>query len=210
MSWNDRLPKFELDSDLPLQARPQESSNDSNHQNSPISQACLVHNSETIRIKYFLDILVDLKFPVMLIGAAGSGKTLIINEKLGQMDEDFLIANVPFNFYYNSELTQKILEKPLEKKARKHLSCNFCPKLMVHLMQAGKNYGPPGSKKLIYFLDDMNMPEVFLPNTISSSCFQWSSPSLHWPIIMQVDKYGTVGPHTIIRQHMDYGHWYVC
>ena len=79
-------------------------------------QACLVHNSETIRIKYFLDILVDLKFPVMLIGAAGSGKTLIINEKLGQMDEEFLIANVPFNFYYNSELTQKILEKPLEKK----------------------------------------------------------------------------------------------
>ena len=111
------------------------------------SQACLVHNSETIRIKYFLDILVDLKFPVMLIGAAGSGKTLIINEKLGQMDEDFLIANVPFNFYYNSELTQKILEKPLEKKA-------------------GKNYGPPGSKKLIYFLDDMNMPEVFFANII--------------------------------------------
>ena len=54
----------------------------------------------------------------MLIGAAGSGKTLIINEKLGQMDEEFLIANVPFNFYYNSELTQKILEKPLEKKVR--------------------------------------------------------------------------------------------
>ena len=112
MSWNDRLPKFELDSDLPLQVRTIR-----NHQ--PFfPQACLVHNSETIRIKYFLDILVDLKFPVMLIGAAGSGKTLIINEKLGQMDEEFLIANVPFNFYYNSELTQKILEKPLEKKVR--------------------------------------------------------------------------------------------
>ena len=24
----------------------------------------------------------------------------------------------------------------------------------------------------------------------------------------EVDEYGTVGPHTIIRQHMDYGHWY--
>ena len=144
VSWNDRIPKFELDSEVPL-------------------QACLVHNSETIRIKYFLDILVNLKFPVMIIGAAGSGKTLVLGDKLGQMDEEFLIANVPFNFYYNSELTQKILEKPLEKKA-------------------GKNYGPPGSKKLIYFLDDMNMPEV--------------------------DQYGTVGPHTIIRQHMDYGHWY--
>ena len=144
LPWSEKVPKFELDADLPL-------------------QACLVHNAETIRIKYFLDILVSLKFPVMLVGAAGSGKTLLISEKLGQMDEEFIIANVPFNFYYTSELTQKILEKPLEKKA-------------------GKNYGPPGSQKLIYFLDDMNMPEV--------------------------DKYGTVGPHTIIRQHIDYGHWY--
>lgn len=55
-----------------------------------------------------------------------------------------------------------ILEKPLEKKS-------------------GRNYGPPGTKKLIYFIDDMNMPEV--------------------------DKYGTVAPHTLIRQHMDHGHW---
>lgn len=38
-------------------------------------------------------------------------------------------------------MLQKILEKPLEKKA-------------------GRNYGPPGNKTLVYFLDDMNMPEV--------------------------------------------------
>ena len=24
----------------------------------------------------------------------------------------------------------------------------------------------------------------------------------------EVDVYGTAGPHTIIRQHIDYGHWY--
>ena len=86
----------------------------------------------------------------MLIGAAGSGKTLIINEKLGQMDEDFLIANVPFNFYYNSELTQKILEKPLEKKVNHRsvgvflgfgchllafIVCLLRPKLIVHFRQ---------------------------------------------------------------------------
>ena len=79
------------------------------------------------------------------------------------MDENYLVTNVPFNYYYTSEMLQKILEKPLEKKA-------------------GKNYGPPGSKKMIYFLDDMNMPEV--------------------------DTYGTVQPHTLIRQHLDYNHWY--
>lgn len=39
------------------------------------------------------------------------------------------------------EMLQKILEKPLEKKA-------------------GRNYGPPGGKTLIYFIDDINMPEV--------------------------------------------------
>lgn len=57
---------------------------------------------------------------------------------------------------------QKVLEKPLEKKT-------------------GRNYGPPGTKLLVYFIDDMNMPEV--------------------------DTYGTVQPHTLIRQHIDYNHW---
>ena len=34
-----------------------------------------------------------------------------------------------------------VLEKPLEKKA-------------------GRNYAPPATKRLIYFIDDLNMPEV--------------------------------------------------
>ena len=55
-----------------------------------------------------------------------------------------------------------ILERPLEKRA-------------------GRNFAPPGNRKLIYFLDDMNMPAV--------------------------DSYGTVQPHTLIRQHLDYQHW---
>lgn len=38
-------------------------------------------------------------------------------------------------------MLQNILEKPLEKKA-------------------GRNYGPPSGKTLIYFIDDINMPEV--------------------------------------------------
>ena len=71
-------------------------------------QACLVHNSETIRLKYFLDIFVADKFPVMMIGIAGTGKTLLMNEKLISLGEDYQIASVPFNFYYTSAMTQKI------------------------------------------------------------------------------------------------------
>ncbi|KAL4716928.1 hypothetical protein ACJJTC_012739, partial [Scirpophaga incertulas] len=125
--------------------------------------AVLVPTAETIRIRYFLDLLMKNKHPVMLVGGAGCGKTVLVNEKLQSLSENYAIQSVPFNFYTTSEMLQKILEKPLEKKA-------------------GRNYGPPGNKTLIYFIDDMNMPEV--------------------------DTYGTVQPHTIIRQHLDYNHWY--
>ena len=48
-------------------------------------------------------------------------------------------------------MLQRILEKPLEKKA-------------------GRNYAPPGSKKLIYFIDDLNMPGVSkADNSITNS-----------------------------------------
>ena len=78
----------------------------------------------------------------MLVGAAGTGKTVLMQNKLKSLStDDYVIANVPFNFYTTSEMLQNLLEKPLEKKA-------------------GRNYGPPGTKKLIYFVDDMNMPEV--------------------------------------------------
>ena len=77
----------------------------------------------------------------LLVGNAGCGKTVLINDKLASLNEDWLAVSVPFNFYTTSEMLQGILEKPLEKKA-------------------GRNYGPPGSKKIIYFIDDMNMPEV--------------------------------------------------
>ncbi|CAG4954204.1 unnamed protein product [Colias eurytheme] len=142
--WTEKIPKFELDSDIPL-------------------QAVLVPTAETIRIRFFLDLLMKNRHPVMLVGGAGCGKTVLVNEKLQSLPDNYAIQSIPFNFYTTSEMLQKILEKPLEKKA-------------------GRNYGPPGSKTLIYFIDDMNMPEV--------------------------DAYGTVQPHTIIRQHMDYNHWY--
>ncbi|XP_078081541.1 dynein axonemal heavy chain 9 [Mustelus asterias] len=143
--WSKLIPKFDLDPDIPL-------------------QACLVHTVETIRIRYFMERLLDRRRPVMLVGNAGTGKSVLVGEKLGSLDPDeHMVKNVPFNYYTTSAMLQAILEKPLEKKA-------------------GRNYGPPGTKRLIYFIDDMNMPEV--------------------------DTYGTVQPHTLIRQHLDYNHWY--
>lgn len=77
----------------------------------------------------------------MLVGNAGSGKTVMIGDKLANLEEDKMVTTIPLNYYTTSMMLQQVMEKPLEKKA-------------------GKNYGPPGTKKLIYFIDDMNMPEV--------------------------------------------------
>ena len=126
-------------------------------------QAALVHTAETTRVKWFLDMLLEKKRPVMLVGNAGTGKTVLMNDKLKSLSDDFMVTNVPFNFYTTSQMLQNILEKPLEKKA-------------------GRNFGPPGTRRLIYFVDDLNMPEV--------------------------DKYFTVQPHTLMRQHIDHSHWY--
>ncbi|XP_048221904.1 LOW QUALITY PROTEIN: dynein axonemal heavy chain 9 [Perognathus longimembris pacificus] len=143
--WSKLIPLLEFDPEMPL-------------------QACLVHTSETIRVCYFLERLMERRRPVMLVGPAGTGKSVLVGAKLANLDpEEYMVKNVPFNYYTTSAMLQAVLEKPLEKKA-------------------GRNYGPPGNKKLIYFIDDMNMPEV--------------------------DAYGTVQPHTVLRQHLDYGHWY--
>ena len=105
-------------------------------------QAVLVHTAETTRVRYFMDLLMEKRRPVMLVGNAGTGKTVLVGDKFASLDADeIMVANVPFNYYTTSAMLQNVLEKPLEKKA-------------------GRNYGPPGSKKLIYFIDDMNMPEV--------------------------------------------------
>ncbi|XP_071446269.1 dynein beta chain, ciliary-like [Hetaerina americana] len=144
LPWTEVVPNFELDTDIPL-------------------QATLVPTTETTRLTFFMNILMERKHPIMLVGGAGCGKSVIVNERLSSLSENYLVTNIPFNFYTTSEMLQKMLEKPLEKKA-------------------GRNYGPPGNKTMVYFIDDMNMPEV--------------------------DAYGTVQPHTLIRQHLDYGHWY--
>ncbi|KAM6049902.1 dynein axonemal heavy chain 17 [Theristicus caerulescens] len=145
MLWTEKVPKFQLDPEVPL-------------------QASMVHTTETIRVRYFMDLLMEKQRPVMLVGNAGTGKSVLMWDKLEALGADeYLVQSVPFNFYTTSAMLQAVLEKPLEKKS-------------------GRNYGPPGTKRLIYFIDDMNMPEV--------------------------DKYGTVAPHTLIRQHMDHGHWY--
>jgi dynein heavy chain len=62
-----------------------------------------VNTVETTRLRYFLDLLVDKKMAIMFVGSAGTGKSVIINEKLKSLPNDlYSIASVPLNFYTTS------------------------------------------------------------------------------------------------------------
>ena len=91
------------------------------------------------------------------------GATELAPELNGGLGADRSFLTINFNFFTDVQSFQKILEAPLEKKA-------------------GKNFGPPGNKKMIYFVDDLNMAAL--------------------------DPYGTASNLSLMRQHMGYGHIY--
>ncbi|XP_077065347.1 dynein axonemal heavy chain 11 [Siphateles boraxobius] len=126
-------------------------------------QAMLVPTVETFRLQYFMGMLLETPQPLVLVGGAGTGKSALVRNLLETLPENFITAKVPLHFYTTASMLQKAMEKPLERKA-------------------GRSYAPPGNKRLIYFIDDMNMAAV--------------------------DSYGTSQPHAVIRQHLDYKHWY--
>jgi hypothetical protein len=94
---------------------------------------------------------------------AGVGKTQLVKGKLAVLTEEQLSLTISFNYFTDVCTFQKGLESALEKKA-------------------GVKYGPPGTKQLIYFIDDINMPKL--------------------------DPYETAMPISLIRQHLGWGHWY--
>ena len=82
--------------------------------------------------------------------------------------------------------------KKLESPLKKQLVINFNYYTNASVLQGtiegslekktGTNYGAPGSAKLILFLDDLNLPRV--------------------------DQFNTQDALALVRQHLDYGHFY--
>jgi dynein heavy chain len=124
----------------------------------------LVFAPETTRVNFFAKALLEGGHPVMLTGLAGTGKSVLIRHLLNKLnDTEFMFRAMNFNYYTTSLHLQLFLEAAIE-------------------MKSGKLYAPPAQKTCVYFIDDINMPEI--------------------------DIYGTQAPMTLLRQHLDYQHWY--
>ena len=123
-----------------------------------------VPTAETASVSYWLDALVRKGTNVMLAGPAGTGKTQLVSGMLaGLSASSHMLVTVNMNFYTSSSVLLSSIEAPLQKRT-------------------GSTFGPPGALQLLYFVDDLNLPEV--------------------------DAYGTQSSIALIRQHIDYGHWY--
>ncbi|RYG69831.1 hypothetical protein EON64_01755, partial [archaeon] len=123
-----------------------------------------VPTPETCSVTFWMRILVNMRKPVMLAGPSGTGKTQIVNGMLAQFNPvEMMFNTINFNFYTTSAVLQNTMGIPLVKKT-------------------GTNYGPPGQAALVYFVDDINLPEV--------------------------DPYDTQSAIALLRQHLEYEHVY--
>jgi len=136
---------------------------DYNSIETPMGQVT-VPTSETCAVDFWMANMVENRRGVMLAGPAGTGKTQMIMGMLNSQDPTERVSCIiNFNFYTDSTVLQTTMEVPLEKKT-------------------GSNYGPPGNTKMIYFIDDVNLPEV--------------------------DKYMTQDAISLLRQQIEYEHVY--
>ena len=126
--------------------------------------AVTVPTPETCSVIFWMNLLVEMRKPIMLAGPAGTGKTQLVNGMLNSFDPSLRgSATINFNFYTTAGVLSANMGLPLEKKT-------------------GSNYGPTGNTKLVYFIDDLNLPEV--------------------------DSYNTQSAIAHLRQHMEYEHSY--
>ncbi|KAF4030914.1 Dynein heavy chain C-terminal domain [Phytophthora infestans] len=119
----------------------------------------VISTNDSVRIRFLVETLVARQRPAMLVGGSGTGKTTILTNFLRDLDDDILFSNINMNYYTDSAKLQQQLESVIDKRS-------------------GRMFGPPATKKLIYFIDDLNLPYI--------------------------ETYGTQNSLALLRQHMDY------
>ncbi|XP_060941446.1 dynein axonemal heavy chain 6 [Limanda limanda] len=125
----------------------------------------LVPTTDTVRYGYLMEKLLSVRRSVLFTGSTGVGKSVVARGLLNSMQEKsgYLPVFISFSAQTSSACTQEIIESKLEKK-RKNIM------------------GAPGNKKLVVFVDDLNMPKL--------------------------DSYGSQPPIELLRQFQDFSGFY--
>ncbi|KAM7393703.1 hypothetical protein PAMP_020556 [Pampus punctatissimus] len=125
----------------------------------------LVPTTDTVRYGYLMEKLLSVRRSVLFTGGTGVGKSVVARGLLNSIQENagYLPVYINFSAQTSSARTQEIIESKLEKKRKNIL-------------------GAPGNKKLVVFVDDLNMPKL--------------------------DSYGSQPPIELLRQFQDFSGFY--
>ena len=128
----------------------------------------VVQTNETVCYSWLLEHYIRGLLPVFMTGVTGTGKTIIISSTLEKLKSDGSISSlmVTFSAQTSAKSTQMLIESKLQAQRKQK---------RIILM-------PPPGKKLVIFVDDINMP--------------------------QVEIYGTQPPIELLRQYNDYKGFY--
>jgi dynein heavy chain, axonemal len=108
----------------------------------PEYSSILVPIVDNARIEYLISTIANQERAVLLIGEQGTAKTIMIKNFMKKQNPDthmvrsfnFSSATSPFQF-------QKTIESYIDKRL-------------------GNTFGPANNKKLIVFIDDINLPQI--------------------------------------------------
>ena len=114
-------------------------------------------------IPLFIKSLATVGRHTLLVGGAGTGKTALVQHFMSGLDDVFSTCTINMSYYTESASLQVEIENPIEKRS-------------------GKIFGPPPGKKLVFFVDDLNLPYI--------------------------EEYGTQNSHSLLTQHLCYGNFY--
>jgi dynein heavy chain len=102
----------------------------------------LVPTTDSVLYTWTLQKLVSIERPVIFVGESGTAKTVTIQNYLHSLEADkYNVLNINFSSRTTARDVQANIEANVDKRS-------------------GKTFGPPIGKKLMVFIDDLNMPKV--------------------------------------------------
>ncbi|KAG6966781.1 hypothetical protein JG688_00006600 [Phytophthora aleatoria] len=123
----------------------------------------MVPTIDTLRYGYLLQTMLTAGIHTLLVGETGVGKTTVIEREIEALSDAYNVLVMNFSSATSSATTQDMIENVMEKRSL-------------------NRFGPVGGRKLVTFIDDMNMPTK--------------------------DLFGSQPPLELLRQWVDYSCWY--
>ncbi|KAJ7569126.1 hypothetical protein O6H91_01G062100 [Diphasiastrum complanatum] len=155
----------------------------------------LVPTVDTVRSTWLLDTLVQIRKPVLFVGESGTAKTVVIQKFISSLPTTTtLILSMNFSSRTTSMDVQLTIEDTLEKRTK-------------------DIYGPPVGRRMIVFIDDLNMPKVdtygtqqpiaLLKLQIEHGGIYDRGKELNWKNIRDVQFVGAMGRPGGARNNVD-------